>query len=153
MSSISLWASFSSFSHWWRKKQNLHYNYTVLYQCIICVIMNLGQIFSYSKSLKSKRGWLHTADKSKEHIHHGWRINMLQDQGEESLLRLQKTNHLNRTEETPQHKIWKWITETLMSTVVIGVISGKNIILSKWDIVSRKTSWYKRRMLQRVSTH
>lgn len=53
---------------------------------------------SYSESFKPKRGRLNTADESKEHIHHGRCVDMLEDQREESLLPTQKTKHLKSTE-------------------------------------------------------
>lgn len=80
-----------------------HYN-SAQYQCVVWKRINPYQSLSYSKSLEPKKRGLHAADKSQEDIHHRWCINMLQHQGKESLLPSQETDHLNKTDWTPQKK-------------------------------------------------
>lgn len=49
---------------------------------------------SYSERFQAEWGRLDTADESQQHIHHGRRVDMFEDQREESLLPTQKTKHL-----------------------------------------------------------
>ena len=48
------------------------------------------------ESLLSERRWFHTTDEPQEHIHHGRRVDMLQDQRQEALLPPQEAYHLIR---------------------------------------------------------
>lgn len=75
MSSMSLCASFSSFSHC--RGTASQYNS----KSLLCVRfqMNMDPLFSYCQGLKSERGRLHAADKSQQHIHHGRCIDVFQD--------------------------------------------------------------------------